>query len=91
MPGNNQDMPAAKFKTQIRSGQTQVGQSLSVTVTTPTGRILGVVELQIPLLPGFSLEERIGKQESDRIVAEAKDLARRIAEGVLTEPARKSA
>jgi hypothetical protein len=83
---DNMDMDTNEIKIKTRHEQRQVGQVVSVTALTPTGRILGVVELQIPLLPGFPLAERIGTDAEKEILQIAEQLARRIAVGVQTEP-----
>jgi len=71
-----------------RREQRQVGQVISVAAVAASGRILGVVELQVPLLPGFPLAERIGSEAEAEIIRAAEQLARQIAMGVLTEPAK---
>ena len=79
-------MEATEIRIKVRKEAGQIGQIVSATALAPSGRILGVVELQIPLLPGFPLSERVGSDAEEQIIATAEDLARRIAVAVLTEP-----
>lgn len=69
-----------------RGERTSGMQYLRATVLANTGRILGVAELQIPLLPGFTLAGRIGPAGSDAIEQAALDLAIMIADAVQFEP-----
>lgn len=80
-------MEASDIIINVQRERRQVGQVVSVTALAPSGRILGVVELQIPLLPNFPLSERIGASAEEELIQTARDLVRRIAVGVLTEPA----
>ena len=68
----------------VRRGRREAGQAIEILALAPSGRILGSVELLVPLMPGFSLGERVGQAEEDSIVDAAKDLARRVAEAVET-------
>ena len=79
-------MDPTEITIKVRKEQRQIGQVVSLTALAPSGRILGVVELQIPLLPNFPLSERIGAEAEQELIQDAQDLVRRIATGVLTEP-----
>jgi hypothetical protein len=76
----------ALVQVKVRRVHRESGEAISFTALAPSRRILGVVEILIPLMPGFSLSERIGIDQEKEILATAEDLVRRIAEGVLTEP-----
>lgn len=71
---------------EIRHDRRETGQIISAVALAPTGRILGVVDLLVPLMPGFKLAGRIGQAGEDAIIGAAKELARRLAEAVETEP-----
>ena len=79
-------MEPSDIRIKVRKEPGQIGQVVSVTALAPSGRILGVVILQIPLLPGFPLADRIGIEAEQQLTASAEELARQIAVGVITEP-----
>lgn len=62
------------------------GQLLTVTALSSSGRVLAVVEIHVPLAPGFKLSERIGSAAAAKIEEDARDLAMRIASGVQAAP-----
>jgi hypothetical protein len=66
------------------------GQLLTITALAPTGRVLAVVEIHVPLAANFNLAERIGGEATAKIEDDARDLATRIALGVQTSPQTKA-
>lgn len=74
------------IKITVRRGQRESGQIVSAVATSSSGRILGEVNLVVPLMPGYSIAERVGKDEDAAIVEAAKDLVKRIATAVETDP-----
>jgi hypothetical protein len=72
--------PAIKFK--VRREHRSSGQIIEVLALARSSRILGIVELTIPLMPGYSLADRIGSNGEAAIVKSAEELAKRIAEAV---------
>jgi len=84
----NLDMSNRPITVEIRRGKRDSGQTISAVALAPSRRILGVVEVLVPLMPGFSISERVGQNGEDAIIEAAKELARRVAEAVETEPAK---
>jgi hypothetical protein len=71
---------------EIRHGRRESGQVISAVALAPSGRILGVVDVVVPLMPGFKLAERVGKTGEEAIINTATELARLVAEAVETTP-----
>ena len=68
------------FKTRESRGES--GQIFRVLALTPSRRIVGSVEIGVPLEPGYTLEERVGKARQQEILTLAEQLARMIADAV---------
>jgi hypothetical protein len=80
-------MAEATFK--IRESRRESGQVFEIIAIAPSRRVLGIVELLIPIEPGYSLSERIGTAGQQELLDAATDLARRLADAVerpVTEP-----
>jgi hypothetical protein len=63
-------------------GRKSAGQVLRFTVLMPTNRIVGIAEIQIPLVEGFSLEEKVGQDLAKAIENDLQALAVRVADAV---------
>jgi hypothetical protein len=61
-------------------------ESFSISALSRTGRILGVVHVDVPLEIGYTLAARVGQSGADAILAAAKELARLVAAAVETRP-----
>ena len=80
-------MAEQPIRVEIRRKVRDAGQVISAVALAPSRRVLGVVDLLVPLMPWSPLSERVGQAGDDRIVAAADELVHRIAEAVQTEPA----
>jgi hypothetical protein len=63
-------------------GRKSAGQVLRFTVLMPTGRVVGVAEIQIPLIEGFSLAEKVGPANARAIEDDLKAVVVRVADAV---------
>ena len=63
-------------------GRKSAGQVLRFTVLMPTNRIVGVAEIQIPLIEGFSLEQKVGPAQAQAIEDDLQALAVRVADAI---------
>lgn len=79
-------MSARQITVEVRQARRESGQVISAVALAPSRRILGVVDVVVPLMPGFKIAERVGQEGEDAIIDAAKELARRVAEAVETEP-----
>jgi len=68
----------------MERGRRSSGQLLRLTVVAPGGRVVGVAEIQIPLMEGFTLSQKIGPEKSKEIEDGLQDLALRVADAVQT-------
>ncbi len=66
----------------IERGRRSSGQVLRFTVLLPTTRIVGVAEIQIPLMEGYSLADKVGEAEAKSIEEDLQALAVRVADAV---------
>lgn len=66
----------------VRESRRESGQVLEVLALAPSGRILGIVEMIVPLMPGYKLSERIGDEGQNSLIESAKAMARKIADAV---------
>jgi hypothetical protein len=79
-------MSSKTITVDVRRGRRESGQVISAVALAPSGRILGIVDVVVPLMPGFKISERVGQAGEDAIISAAKDLALRVAEAVEAEP-----
>lgn len=75
-------MPDATVTFKIRETRRESGQVFQVIALAPSRRVLGIVELVIPLEPGYSLAERAGEAGQEEILGAARDLAKRLADAL---------
>jgi hypothetical protein len=67
------------------------GQVFTAKAVTPTGRILAVVNVEVPLMVGIDLVEALGRQALEEIEKAAKDNASRLADEMIAREVRKAA
>ena len=65
----------------------ETGQVYTVTVSTPSSRVLAVVNVEVPLQPGHRLADRVGEEKVREIEEQARGIARAVADGVQPRPA----
>lgn len=80
-------MPKTVISVEIRRDRREMGQIISAVAFAPSRRIMGVVDVVVPLMPGFSIAERVGASGEEAIIEAARALARLVAEAVEAEPA----
>jgi hypothetical protein len=71
---------------EIRKERRDAGQVISAVAFAPSRRILGVVDVTVPLLSGYPISERVGPTGEQEIIALITDLARKVAAAVQTAP-----
>ena len=66
----------------VREVRSESGQVFRVLAISPSTRIVGTVELLIPLEPGSTLKERVGADKQQEILDLAQKLVRMVADAV---------
>ena len=65
-----------------RESRSESGQVFRVLALAPSRRIIGSIEILVPLEPGYTLEARVGPERQQEILALAEKLARMVADAV---------
>lgn len=79
-------MDTNSIKVKIRRSRKESGQVISAVAVTPSSRIVGVVDITVPLMVGYSLSQRVGTDGEKAIEDLAEQLVRKVAEAVETSP-----
>jgi hypothetical protein len=80
---NPEKVPLPNGRTlKIERGRKSAGQILRFTILTRTGRIVGMSEMLVPLMEGYSLEGKLGTAAAAKIEETLKAVAIGIADAV---------
>jgi hypothetical protein len=75
----------SKFNIRREWRNESTGRVLTVTAVSPTGRVLAVVNVEIPVQVGVDLEDRFGAQVIDDVIKSAEANVTSLANGLLKE------